>query len=48
MFSTVQDTEHTEISEAQTLSLRSSQFVGKDRHDENNSNSSDRSKATKC
>lgn len=29
----MQNTEHTEISEAQTLFSRSLQFIGKDRHD---------------
>lgn len=41
------DTEHTEISKARTLSSRSSQSIGKDRYDANNSNSNNTSKKKK-
>lgn len=48
LLGTALDTEHTEISKARTLSSRSPQSIGEDRYDENNSNSSDRSKKSKC
>lgn len=48
MLGAVLDTGRTEISNARTLSSRSSPSIGEDRYDENNSNSSDRSKKSKC